>query len=150
MQDAGTQGGFWFWGSLGLVVAGNVAYHLGLKQMPRDVHPLAPLVVLFLTAAATALVAFFVVARGASLPDELRKLDSTPFVVGFAIVAIELGFVLAYRAGWRISAASLTANLVIAAALVAIGVLAYGEKLTPSRAGGLALCAAGLWLLNRD
>src|SRR5262245_61217647 len=50
MHDAGTQGGFWFWGSLGLVVAGNVAYHLGLKQVPRDVHPLAPLVVLFLTA----------------------------------------------------------------------------------------------------
>ena len=150
MHDAGTQGGFWFWGSLGLVVAGNVAYHLGLKQVPRDVHPLAPLVVLFLTAAATALVAFPLVARGVSLPGEIRKLDWTPFVVGVAIVAIELGFVIAYRSGWRISAASLTANIVIAAALVAIGVLAYGEKLTPSRAGGLALCAAGLWLLNRE
>ena len=142
-------GGFWFWGSIGLVVAGNVAYHLGLKQVPRDVHPLAPLVVLFATAAVTALAAWPLAARGLTLRGELGKLNWTPFVVGVAIVGIELGFVLAYRAGWRISAASLTANLVIAAALVAIGVLAYGETLTASKLAGLALCAAGLWFLNR-
>ena len=144
------QGGFWFWGSIGLVVVGNIAYHLGLKQVPHDVHPLAPLVVLFTTAAATALLAWPIAARGLSLRSELGKLNWTPFVVGVAIVAIELGFVLAYRAGWRISAASLTANLVIAAALVAIGLLAYGEALSASRLAGLALCAAGLWFLNQS
>ena len=132
------------------VVAGNVAYHLGLKQVPRTVHPLAPLVVLFATAALTTLVAFPLVARGLSLSGELRKLDWTPFVVGVGIVAIELGFLLAYRSGWKISTASLSANLVIACLLVAIGALAYGESLTPGRVGGLALCAAGLILLNRD
>jgi drug/metabolite transporter (DMT)-like permease len=144
------QGGFWFWGSIGLVVVGNVAYHLGLKQVPRDVHPLAPLVVLFTTAALTALAAWPLFARGLSIRGELGKLNWTPFVVGVAIVGIELGFVIAYRAGWKISAASLTANIVIAAVLVAVGVLAYGEALTRSRLAGLALCVAGLWLLNRD
>ena len=141
---AATNGGFWFWGSIGLVVAGNVAYHLGLKQVPRTVHPLAPLVVLFATAALTTLVAFPLVARGLSLSGELRKLDWTPFVVGVGIVAIELGFLLAYRSGWKISTASLSANLVIACLLVAIGALAYGESLTPGRVGGLTQCAAYL------
>src|SRR6188768_1733420 len=148
-METSEQGGFWLWGSIGLVVAGNIAYHLGLKQVPRDVHPLAPLVVLFATAAVTALVAWPIAARGLTLRGELGKLNWTPFVVGVAIVGIELGFVLAYRAGWRISAASLTANIVIAAALVAIGLLAYGEALSASRLAGLALCAAGLWFLNR-
>jgi multidrug transporter EmrE-like cation transporter len=141
--------GFWFWGSIGLVVAGNVAYHLGLKQVPRDVHPLAPLFVLFATAALTALAAWPFAARGLALRGELGKLNLTPFVVGVAIVGIELGFLTAYRSGWKISAASLTANLVIAAALVAIGVFGYNETVSGSRLAGLALCVAGLWLLNR-
>jgi hypothetical protein len=145
-----TNGGFWFWGSIGLVVAGNVAYHLGLKSIPRGVHPLAPLVVLFATATLTALVAFPLTARGTALGGELRKLDWTPFVVGIGIVAIELGFLLAYRAGWKISTAPLTANILVAVSLAGIGALFLREGFTASRAGGFLLCIAGLWLLNRD
>jgi multidrug transporter EmrE-like cation transporter len=150
MGGAGAEGGFWFWGSIGLVVAGNVAYHIGLKSVPREVHPLAPLVVLFATAAATALLAWPRVARGLSLKSELSRLNWMPVLVGVGIVAIELGFLVAYRLGWKLSTASLSANLVLSCVLVAIGVLAYREALTPSRMGGLALCLAGLWLLNRD
>lgn len=150
MNAAAPPTGFWFWGSIALVVAGNVAYHLGLKGVPRDAHPLAPLLVLFTTAALTVLVAWPLVARGVSLSGELGKLDWTPFAVGAAIVAIELGFLLAYRAGWKISTAPVTANIVVAIALVAIGLLMFRESLTPSRLAGIALCLAGLWLLNRE
>lgn len=140
----------WFWGSILLVLAGNVAYHLGLKQVPRDVHPLAPLLVLFATAALTVLAAWPFAARGASLRGEVAKLDWTPFAVGAAIVAIELGFLLAYRAGWKISTAPVTANILVAVSLAVLGALVFRETLTPSRAGGLALCLVGLWLLNRE
>lgn len=150
MSNSVTSAGYWFWGSIALVVAGNVAYHLGLKSVPRGVHPLAPLVVLFATAALTALAAWPLAARGLSLPGELRKLDWTPFVVGVAIVAIELGFLLAYRSGGKLSTAPLTANILVATALAAIGALAYRESFTLSRAAGFAFCLAGLWLLNRD
>src|SRR5688572_12067729 len=102
MPGSDGSSGFWFWGSLGLVVAGNIAYHLGLKQLPRDVHPLAPLLVLFTTAAVTVLVAWPFVARGQGLRSELGKLNWMPLVVGVAIVGIELGFIIAYRAGWKI------------------------------------------------
>jgi hypothetical protein len=142
--------GFWFWGSIGLVVAGNVAYHLGLKSVPKAVHPLAPLFVLFATAALTVLLAFPLATRGLSFSGELRKLDWTPVVVGVGIVAIELGFLLAYRAGWKISTAPLTANVFVALSLAAIGAVALREGFPPSRALGFLLCLAGLFLLDRD
>ena len=141
--------GFWFWGSIALVVAGNIAYHLGMRGVSRTVHPLVPLVVLFSTAALTALAAWPLVARGTTLAAEVRKLNWTPFVVGVAIVGIELGFLLAYRAGWKISTAPVTANLIVAVTLALIGLLVFHESFTPLRAFGLVLCLAGLWLLNR-
>lgn len=149
MQTPAPTAGYWFWGSIALVVAGNVAYHLGMKVVPKGVHPLAPLVVLFSTAALTALAAWPLLARDAPLVAELGKLNAAPFAIGVAIVAIETGFLLAYRAGWKISTAPVTANIVIALVLVAIGVALFRESLSPSQLGGLALCLAGLWLLHR-
>ena len=150
MNAAAPSSGFWFWGSIALVVAGNVAYHLGLKVVPREVHPLAPLLVLFTTSALTVLAAWPLFARSVSLRGEIGKLNWAPFAVGAAIVAIELGFLLAYRAGWKISTAPVTANIAVAVVLVAIGLVVFRESLTPSRLAGIALCLAGLWLLNRE
>ena len=42
--------------------------------------------------------------------------------MGIAIVAVELGVLLAYRAGWRMSVASLTVNSALALVLVPVGV----------------------------
>jgi drug/metabolite transporter (DMT)-like permease len=66
-----------------------------------------------------------------------------------AIVAIELGFLLAYRAGWRISTAVVTANILVAIALLAVGALAFREPVTLPRLAGIATCLAGLWLVSR-
>lgn len=66
---------------------------------------------------------------------------------GVAIVGIELGFVVAYRAGWRISVASLIANVATALLLVGIGLLFFREHLSGSSAVGIALCIAGLGLV---
>ncbi|HEV8661075.1 MAG TPA: hypothetical protein VGS96_20930 [Thermoanaerobaculia bacterium] len=41
--------------------------------------------------------------------------------IGLAIVAIDLGFLLAYRAGWRISTASVAANTTAALILLPTG-----------------------------
>jgi drug/metabolite transporter (DMT)-like permease len=70
-------------------------------------------------------------------------------LVGVGIVAIEVGFLLAYRLGWEISAASLTASTAIAAILLPIGVFAFREAWSAPRLLGLGLCVAGLWLIHR-
>ena len=78
---------------------------------------------------------------------ELRKINWASAVIGAAIVGVELGFLLAYRAGWRISVGSAAANAAVAVLLVPAGLLFFGEKLSEANFAGLVLCVAGLLLV---
>ena len=90
----------------------------------------------------------FLAAEGA-VRGGWRALNASTLAVGAGIVAIELGFLLAYRAGWRLSTASITANATVALVLVGVGAVVYREALTPGRLTGIGLCVVGLWLVTR-
>ena len=62
---------------------------------------------------------------------------------------IELGYLLAYRAGWPVSTASVITNGAVAMLLLPIGALFFSEAITLVRVGGVALCLTGLYLLQR-
>ena len=144
--------GLWFWLPITFIVLGNVAYHVALKNLPGHVHPLSPLVVLFATSAVVTLILRWFTGRNASLRSEILELGWKPVAVGISIIAIELGFLLAYRAGWKISTAAVTANILVAIALVgvgALGALVSREPLTLPRLAGIVTCLAGLWLISR-
>ena len=101
------------------------------------------------TSAVATLVLRLLAGRAQELKAEVALAGWRPYVVGIAIVAIELGFLLAYRAGWKISTAVVTANILVAIALLAVGALAFREPVTPVRLAGIATCLAGLWLVAR-
>jgi drug/metabolite transporter (DMT)-like permease len=69
--------------------------------------------------------------------------------VGLSIVGVELAILLAYRAGWRISLASVIANVTTALLLVIVGVLVYREHLAARHVVGLLMCLGGLVLAAR-
>jgi len=80
---------------------------------------------------------------------EVKRLNWATIAVGLSIVAVELGFLLAYRAGWRVSLASITANTTVALVLLPTGVLLFRERVTPTNAIGLVFCVIGLVLVTR-
>jgi drug/metabolite transporter (DMT)-like permease len=69
--------------------------------------------------------------------------------VGSGIVAVEIGFLLAYRSGWTLGNASLVANATVAIALLGLGVLVFREPVSLPRLAGVGLCLAGLWMVTR-
>ena len=71
------------------------------------------------------------------------------YVVGLSIVGLELAILLADRAGWRISLASVVANVTTALLLVVIGVVGYREHLAARHVAGLLMCLGGLVLVAR-
>ena len=70
--------------------------------------------------------------------------------MGIAAACIEVGFLLAYRAGWRISVAAVTSNVAVTALLIPIGIVAYKEHLSLRSILGLICCVLGLVLVIRD
>jgi multidrug transporter EmrE-like cation transporter len=69
-------------------------------------------------------------------------------VLGIAIIGLELGFLLAYRAGWNISLAGLVSNVIVGLVLLPVGLLLFQEKLTPLNLAGVVVCIAGLVMIN--
>ena len=78
----------------------------------------------------------------------MKELNWATFALGFGIVGLELGFLLAYRAGWNLSLGALYSNVMVTVLLLPIGVLVFKETLTGRHWVGLALALSGLMLLG--
>jgi multidrug transporter EmrE-like cation transporter len=61
---------------------------------------------------------------------------------------LELGFLLAYRAGWNISLAGLVSNTTVAMLLLPVGLVLFRERLSGINAVGVVVALLGLVLMN--
>lgn len=133
-----------YWFAIVLAVLANVLYHIIQKQTPMGANPALTLSMTYLTAAVVCFVAFLVLPGREGLAAELRHLNWTAAALGIAIIGLELGFLLAYRSGWNVSTAAMTANVAVAVLLVPVGMLLFKEHIKPVNALGVVLCVAGL------
>ncbi|MBO4299912.1 MAG: EamA family transporter [Clostridia bacterium] len=134
---------------IALVVVSNIVYHICAKSVPGSMNPFASLTVTYLVGAAASALAFFLSKPGGSLAQEYRSLNWAPFALGIVIVGLEVGFIFAYKAGWKVSTASVAQSSFLAVALLIVGALVYKEALTPRKVAGMAICLVGLYFINR-
>ena len=92
---------------------------------------------------------FFITAENKNLVAELSKTNWTALALGIAIVAQEFGYICNYRAGWKISVATLIANISLACVLLVVGVLLYKEVISLKQVAGIIISAAGLILIAK-
>ena len=138
-----------FYLPIALTALATTLYHVAQKSIVPGVHPMVSLVVTYTTSLVACLVAIpFAPGSGVFLRS-LKELNWATYVVGLSIVGVELAILLAYRAGWRISLASVIANATTALLLVVIGVLFYREHLAVRHVVGLLMCLGGLALAAR-
>ena len=132
---------------IGMAIISNIFYHIFQKSIPGTINPLATLVVTYLTAALACLAAlpFF---QESSPVAFYKQIHWASIALGFTIIGLEAGFLLAYRAGWKISLASGVVNVAVAALLVGVGLLFYREQLSLQNLVGIVLCLVGLLLIQ--
>jgi drug/metabolite transporter (DMT)-like permease len=129
-----------------LILAGGVVYHLAQKSTPSRVDPFLSLFASFSLAGAACLA--IALTGGRSFATEVRKISWTAYALAGALVAIESGYLIGYRNGLKLNITSLACNTAIAIALFVIGVIAYGEGVSPRVVIGGALCIVGLALIS--
>ena len=139
---------FLFYFSFALAVLSSAMYHVFIKLVPPDANPAISLFVSYATAALLCLVLLFFFPLKTSVTDAFRQLNWTSAALALALVGLEAGFLLAYRAGWDISLAAILVNVAVTVLLVPIGLLLFRERLTPLNMVGILLCIAGLVLAN--
>lgn len=140
--------GFYF--AFALTVGGMVLYHLSQKAVPKDANPFYVIAIAYAVGIALCLL-FAVTAYGKKgFVDTLRTSNWAVFTLGAAAALIEMGFLLAYRTGWRISIAAVATNAAAAIVLIPLGVLVFKDQLSFKNILGLIFCLIGLALLMRQ
>ena len=135
---------------VGLIVFTNIIYNIATKSTPESANPYLSLVVTYFTGMVVTFLLYWLSRPQASLVSNLRTLNWSSWQLGLAIVGLEVGYIYLYRAGWNISVGSLVCNILLAVALVLIGVLFYKEQLRLTQIAGIACCIIGLVLINRS
>ncbi|WP_302528487.1 hypothetical protein [Megasphaera elsdenii] len=135
-----------YWIPFFIVVLGNIGYHVVAKATPTAAPPFLALSVTYLISFLLCAAAYVV--TGTSLRQDLTALNWASAAWGLTLVAVEFGYILLYRAGWKISMASLLANVSVALLLAGIGVLLYKDVLMPRQIIGIILCLIGVFFLR--
>lgn len=135
--------------SIVLIVASNILYNILQKSTPVKANPFSALLVTYLTASLFTLVILLFNKTDNGFLQTFKNLNWTSAALGIAIVGLEFGFLMAYRAGWKISVGSLVANIALAVALIPIGMLFFKEGFGLNKLLGASLCIIGLILINK-
>lgn len=139
-----------FYFPFALTVAGMLFYHLAQKSIPKNINPFYAIVIAYAAGIVLCTVCALTYPGRKSFVGAVRETNWAVIVLGVAAACIEVGFLLAYRAGWRISVAAVTSNVAVSALLIPIGIVAYKEHLSLRSILGLVCCVLGLVLVIRD
>lgn len=131
-----------------LAISGQVLYHVTQKSISPGAHPVISLLMFYLLAAVLTLPLFALFPLQASVWGEVQKLNWAVYGVALSIVLIEIGFLLAYRAGAELSSAAVLTAAVVAISTLVIGVAFFHESLSFAKLAGIVLCLAGIGLMT--
>lgn len=132
-----------------IVVCANTIYHISAKSTPAEISPFASLAISYAIAAVVSLVCFFLTDAQKNILLEAGKINWATLTLSAAIVFLELGYILVYRVGWKLSVASLAANISVSCILLIAGILLYHESISLRQCVGIAACLAGLFLIGK-
>jgi uncharacterized membrane protein len=139
-----------FYFPLILAVGGMLFYHLAQKSIPKGINPFYAMIIAYGVGIIVLGICALMLPDNKSFVSSLTESNWAVFVVGAAAACIELGFLLAYRSGWRISLAAVATNVAVTLLLVPIGIVIFKDHLSPRNVIGLIFCVLGLVLVVRD
>lgn len=130
-----------------MIVVANIIYNITTKETPQGANAFLSLSITYGVAMVATFLIFFFTRKGESIGVAFGRLNWTSYVLGIAIIGLELGYIFAFRNGWQVNMTSIVANIILAISLVVVGFLLYHEKLSITQVIGVVLCLGGLVLV---
>jgi drug/metabolite transporter (DMT)-like permease len=139
---------FLFYFSITLAICSSALYHFVAKSTPSNVNFSVSLLVTYAVAFTVTLFTFFFFPTKDGVMAELRQLNWASIGLAVAIVGIEFGFLLVYRAGWQLGIAAVLINVVASLILLPVAIFFFKDKISWVNIAGIFICLIGLIMLN--
>lgn len=130
-----------------LTIIANVFYHITQRYTSDKVNPFFSLSVTYIVAFLVSMMMYFITKKGVTVHEEVKSMNAATPLLGVSIVLLELGFLLAYRAGWNVSTAAIVSTVVVTILLVPVGMLVFHETVSVKNVVGIVVCIIGIYLL---
>jgi drug/metabolite transporter (DMT)-like permease len=135
--------------SMVILVFSAASYQLAAKFIPHTLSPWHVLTIVYIIGVILSLIAGWIDSSEKTLWQTFRTSNWAVFVLGFAVVGIEAGYLLAFRSGWRLNVTGVFSNTAAAILLFPIGILILKERMTTLNIVGLVVALLGLYLIVR-
>lgn len=139
---------FLFYFSIALTICSSALYHFTAKSTPSNVNFTVSLLVTYAVAFIITLFTFFFFPAKNGMLEEFKQLNWASIGLAVAIVGIEFGFLLTYRAGWNLGIAAVLVNVAASLILLPAAFFLFKDKISPINIAGIFVCLAGLIMLN--
>jgi multidrug transporter EmrE-like cation transporter len=139
---------FLFYFSITLAICSSALYHFTAKSTPAHVNFTVSLLVTYAVAFVVTMLGFFFFPAKNGVMAELRQLNWASLGLAIAVVGIEFGFLLTYRAGWHLGIAAVLVNVIASLILVPVAIFVFKDKLNWVNVVGILVCLIGLLMLN--
>ena len=139
---------FLFYFSIILAICSSALYHFTAKSTPANVNFTVSLLVTYGVAFIVTSFTFFFFPAQQGVLTELKKLNWASLGLAVAVVGIEFGFLLVYRAGWHLGIAAVLTNVVASLILLPVAIFFFKDKISWVNTIGIFICFAGLIMLN--
>ncbi len=139
---------FLFYFSISLAIVSSMLYHFSQKSTPADVNPAVSVMATYAVAFCLTLILSFFIPTKLGFLAEVRQLNWASYLLAASIVGLEVGFLLAYRAGWNIGLAAVLVNVAASLGLVPVALFVFRDKLNWVNLLGILVCLVGLVMLN--
>src|SRR5436190_24061473 len=109
-----------------LIVLGLVIYQVSQKSTDQGANPFVVIIMAYLIGIAACIGGYFLVPKqDAALAPMMRTVVWSAAGIGLGAAAIEIGFMLAYRAGWSLSLLPVSVNVCGAVLLILVGLVPF-------------------------
>lgn len=132
-----------------IIVFSNIFYQICAKGIPEQMNTYASMTVTYAVAALFSALMFFVTTKGENFLNHLKLSNWATVILGIVITGLELGFIYAYKAGWKVSTLATVTNAFLAIALIFLGFFMYKEAITWNKVFGVVICLVGLWFIKK-
>lgn len=134
--------------SILLAASAGVLYHVSQKSIPENASPAVSMMLTFATALIGTIIWFQFDGSSKTLVEHVKETNWASISLGLSLIGLELGILLAYRAGWKVSSFSVANMTLLALFLLPVGVLLFKESVGIKTLIGLVVALSGIAIMK--